>query len=195
MYKGVHMKIHSALIFSGYVESNTIACVPFHHHRGFDSVEELLAHLGTTIVNAYLEEDEYYTRPCCIKNREEHPEFKRCPECGKRLKTDLEDRKGIAYCDEFLFGNCDSLGSIWETVERSGWNFGYSSLGGLSQSNVVVEVHSYGAEVLWYCSRGQAAKLSHAEKGGKDGTPFSSVLKRHINIRKDCEEIIAVYKD
>lgn len=186
------MKVHAAMIHRGYVEGNTVAGTPVFHPDGFASVEEFLGALGKAIVDSYWSEAQHYRKKvCCDKAREEHPEFEHCPECGNTLKREIYKVDGIDYCHRFLAGTCDSIGGqAWEEIEEAGFDFGPSAFPNMMHADCIAHVHSYGAESLWYCSQGEAARRSHCDPGGDPNTPYGAVLRSHcdVGLRKGFTE-------
>jgi len=187
------MRIRGAIIHRGYAEENSMAGTPVWHIKGFNSVEELLAALGTAVTNAYWQEK--IRKSCCERALKKKPSYRHCPTCGNTLKREIGKKEGIDYCWQFLSGTCDSIGTAWEEIEGAGWDFGCTAWTRLFREDCFVVVHSYGAELLWYCSRGEAATRSHAEEGGSNNTPYSSVLKAHceVGLRKSFAEDATVH--
>jgi hypothetical protein len=194
------MQVHAAMIHRDYVEENSVAGVPVFSTDGYDSVEEFLAALGAAIVAAYKADEDYYMKKvCCDRAREEHPDYKRCPECGNTLHRELDEDTGIGYCSEFLDGTCNSIGMKWERIEDEGFCFGPGAFEHMMRADCIALIHSFGAELLWYCSRGEAARLSHCDEGGNPNTPYGAVLKEHcdVGLRKGFEgdATVRLYKD
>lgn len=133
------MKIQNILVFTGYVESSSWSALPFHHHVGFDSVEEALQHLGQCILTAFRVEDEHtYFPPCCRESMDKM--FDHCSKCGQYVKKRIIGRERLAQAIvDMRTGNTDSIGGeFWEIITGNGWNIWGQDTRGNSFDNVVI---------------------------------------------------------
>lgn len=116
-------KARNFIFYTGYVESNSWACLAFRNSKGFNSVEEALQDFGGCILEGIDDIDEItYWAKCCRENIEkENGNY--CSECGKSIKASKPDRETIEYyMNQFMTGNNDSIPhEFWETLAGHGW--------------------------------------------------------------------------
>jgi len=186
------MQLKAAVIHTGYVEDAAVQGVAVYNDKGFDSVEELLGAFGKSVIDAYWSSTQHHRKldECCVAAKEENFEHKRCHECGKFLQRDSSptEDQGIRYCDEFLRGTCDSIGYVWDDIEKDGWEFW--SFRPVFLENIYVDVHSYGAELMWHCAYGQVGSNPNID------VPYAAVLDHHVAIisRKNFKRMPTIYK-
>lgn len=118
------MKLKNVLVYTGYVESGSWSAIPFQHRTGFDSVEEMLQHLGQCILTGYKLEEKYtYFPKCCLETMEEAKQ-KFCGKCGRNVVRRAIDREKLAHkvLDIRTGDNNSICQEIWEILKSNDWS-------------------------------------------------------------------------
>jgi len=120
-------KIKTFIIFTGYVEGNSNSCLIATHEIGFDSVEEALDNLASIIIGGCISYFCYsWIKKCCRSARDGGVEF--CPNCGLKLFTYVDFTFCRDIVSNFIDGDTDSTGEVYEEIENAGWHYGGNAL-------------------------------------------------------------------
>jgi hypothetical protein len=110
------------VIYQGYAEDQTLACVTLSHDEGFETPEEAMEDLyGFLLARA---EGRITVEPCCAKTFAEHEGARYCMVCGahKRHACTAEDLVEEVW-STLWEGTNDSLGSeFFCDLEERGWS-------------------------------------------------------------------------
>jgi hypothetical protein len=111
--------IKKLVLYTGYVESGSIACVLMQHINGFATLKEALTHIGQAMKAVI----EYHARErmqeCCKKNKD----AKFCPECGSLIQTGVDAEDVSREFMDFFHGTADDTHDHYEFLDAGGWLF------------------------------------------------------------------------
>jgi len=113
------------LLYQGYAEDQTLACVLLSHEEGFKTPEEAMeSFYGFLRSRAEILASDW--DPCCEQVRREHPDASYCMKCGFSLeRPDIVDELVVTVWENIWTGTIDSLGGkFWEAMQDVGWAFG-----------------------------------------------------------------------
>jgi len=116
------MKVQNVLVYTGYVEDSSTGCLAMQHRVGFDSVEEMLRHLGECFLTSLrMEKENHYWMKCCRKAREDGN--KHCKDCGNLVDDKKIDHEALSqYITEMQRSTADSSGGeFWEIMNSNNW--------------------------------------------------------------------------
>jgi hypothetical protein len=179
------MRVQARILFDGYVEENTMAGMPIFHEQGFDSVEEALASFAGAIVASDAEEQRYRQRQCCKDALATYPGYKCCPECGSPLKSQgLDTDEGCHLMYQISRGTTDSTARAYDHIVEAGWKYGAWALPEVLGADVIVTVHSYASDLLWFAHKGELCYPNREQSN------FRAELGEHcdVGLRKGLKD-------
>lgn len=119
-------KIHTLFLFTGYVETSSVACLVARHWEGFDDIELALESLARAIIEPRV--DELKRQNACTKHLNDF-DGTFCSGCGKFGTAEIElppnDNTIEKWIREFMRGTLDFIGGrTFESLADNGWNVG-----------------------------------------------------------------------
>jgi hypothetical protein len=116
-------KITKLVLYTGYVESGSTACVLMKHVKGFNTVKEALTHIGQamkSVAEYHMRYQPGRTNKCCA----EHAGAKFCSECGNPLAATEAGASDIEHeFMNFFHGTYDDMHDHYEFLDAGGWSY------------------------------------------------------------------------
>jgi hypothetical protein len=173
------MAIKCIRVHNGYVESRTIAVLEFYPPTGsgletrYEALKQLAGMLWSHY--KYYIIDDRVLKKCCESPASIGKKF--CADCGTKLIDDTWPKQFQEFIRYLHGGDADSTGSLWETLNDTGWSFDGDPFG-LKQSEALC-IDTYGSDVIflatceidWPSDDYQEAFLKYVN-GDRSGLPY-----------------------
>jgi hypothetical protein len=111
--------IKELVLYTGYVESGSNGCVLMKHAKGFNTLKEALTHIGGAMKAVAEYHAREYLKDCCKKSKS----AKFCPECGRKITTEVGKQEIEDEFLRFFNGVSDDSHDHYEFLNGGGWSY------------------------------------------------------------------------